>query len=138
MGKKGRCRSRTMRTVMKERFPVGRLAQRRKQMQEEFITHSCTYQNERKQQEKIKVKEFIHSLFSVHSKCINSLWFFCPQLILCHTIHCFNNPIIHLIYHPPSPPPKKKKERKSSSKFVLGICNPLKELKQCLCKTLGG
>ena len=52
-----------MRTVMKERFPVGGLAQRRKQMQEEFIAHSRTYQNERKQLEKMKVKVFIHSLF---------------------------------------------------------------------------
>ena len=63
MGKKGRFRSRTMRTVMKERFPVARLAQRRKQMQEEFIATSHTYQNERKQLEKIKVKVlylFIH------------------------------------------------------------------------------
>ena len=63
MGKKGRCRSRTIRTVMKERLPVGSLAQRRKQMQEEFIAKSCTYQNERKKIEKVKVRVFIHSLF---------------------------------------------------------------------------
>ena len=63
MGKKGRCRSRTIRTVMKERFPVSSLAQRRKQMQKEFIAQSHTYENERKQLEKIEVTVFIDSLF---------------------------------------------------------------------------
>ena len=56
MGCKGRKCGRSPKAVSKEKFPLGTLAVRRRELREEFIGHSAIYKAERKRLKCLKEK----------------------------------------------------------------------------------
>ena len=56
MGRKGRQRSRSSKTVARDKFPIGTLSRRRKMLSEECISSSKVYKEEQKKFKKLKRK----------------------------------------------------------------------------------
>ena len=56
MGRKGKHRTRTARAIARDKFPIESLAQRRKELKEEYLNQCEIYKSERKKVKKLKEK----------------------------------------------------------------------------------
>ena len=54
MGRKGKHRTRTVRAIARDKFPIGSLAQRRKELKEEYLNQCEIYKSEKKESKEIE------------------------------------------------------------------------------------